>query len=229
MLVSMDTSSAHPGRFYSITMIAVFDVAGPLAAYYLLRSAGQTAVTALLLSGIFPALGVTISALRSRRLDVFGALVLAGICVGTAVGLVTHSARLMLLEGSVPTAIFGAACLGSLITGKPLMFTFARELAGPESARGREMASLWRHEGYRQVFRVVTAVWGIGFFVEASLRVVIVFMTSTGTALAISKVTPFVFAGMLSAWTVAYGTRRRKQGERMLAASKAVPQAPAAP
>jgi len=237
MLVPMDTSSeagrttgrapAKAGRLYSVTMIAVFDVAGPLAAYYLLRSAGLTAVAALLLSGVFPALGVTISAVRSRRLDAFGAVVLAGIVVGTVVGLVTHSARLMLLEGSVPTAIFGAACLGSLCTGKPLMFTFARELAGPESARGREMTSLWRHERYRQVFRVITAVWGISFVVDAALRVVIVFTTSTGTALAISKVMPFVFAGILSAWTVGYGTRRRKQGERMLAASGAVPQTPA--
>jgi hypothetical protein len=206
---------AKGGLLRSVTMIVIFDIGGPFAAYSLLRSAGATAVTALLLSGIFPALGVTISAIRQHRLDVVGALVLAGILVGTILGLVSHSARLVLLEGSVPTAIFGVACLGSLWARHPLMFGFALEFVGPDSAKGQEMTRLWQHQGYRRVIRIITAVWGAGFLCEAGLRVVIVDNTSTGTALAISKVMPFVFAGLLSAWTVAYGTRQKKKGERM--------------
>src|SRR5215472_12632239 len=42
-------TQARGGRLRSITMILVFDVAAPLAAYNLLRSAGVTAVAALLL------------------------------------------------------------------------------------------------------------------------------------------------------------------------------------
>ena len=51
-----------PGRrrLRSIAKIVIFDVAAPLAAYRLLRSAGLSAVTALLLSGVFPAFGVAI-------------------------------------------------------------------------------------------------------------------------------------------------------------------------
>ena len=165
-------------------MIVIFDVAAPLAAYSLLRSAGLTAVTALLLSGVFPALGVAIGAVRNRRLDVVGALVLAGIVVGTVLGLVSHSARLLLVEGSVPTAVFGVACLGSLRARRPLMFSLALEFTGPDTAKGQEMTRLWQYEGYRRVFRVITAVWGVGFLLEAALRVVIVYNTSTGTALA---------------------------------------------
>jgi hypothetical protein len=86
-------------------MIVIFDVGGPLAAYSLLRSAGVGTVPALLLSGVFPAAGVAIAAIRHRRLDVVGALVLAGMLVGAVLGLVFHSARLLLVEGSVPTAI----------------------------------------------------------------------------------------------------------------------------
>ena len=206
-------------RIRSIAMIVIFDVAAPLAAYSLLRSAGLTAVTALLLSGVFPALGVAIGAVLHHRLDVVGALVLAGIVVGTILGLVSHRARLVLAEGSVPTAIFGVACLGSLRARRPLMFSFALEFTGPDTATGREMTGLWQHEGYRRIFRIITVVWGIGFLLEAALRIVIVDNTSTGTALASSKVTPFVWAAILSAWTVAYGTRQRKRGERLAAAA----------
>ena len=116
-------------------MIVIFDVAAPLAAYSLLRSAGLSAVAALLLSGVFPALGVAIGRIRNRRLDVVGALVLAGIAGG-------HGARpgqpqrpVLLVEGSVPTAVFGVACLGSLWARHPLMFSFALEFTGPDTAR----------------------------------------------------------------------------------------------
>jgi hypothetical protein len=210
-----ETTAKKSGQLRSITMIVIFDVAGPLVAYSLLRSAGLTAVTALLLSGVFPALGVTIGFIRHRRLDVVGALVLAGIGVGTILGLVSHSARLLLVEGSVPTAVFGVACLGSLWTRHPLMFSFAREFTGADTAKGREMTRLWQYEGYRRVFLVITAVWGVAFLLEAALRVVIVYRTSTGTALAISKVTPFLFAAVLVAWTIAYGAHHKKKGERM--------------
>lgn len=205
-------------------MIVIFDVAAPLAAYNALRSAGVTAVTALLLSGVFPAIGVTIAAVRHRRLDVFGAVVLAGIIVGTVLGLVSHSTRLLLVEGSVPTAVFGVACLGSLRTRRPLMYSFALEFTGPGTAKGREMTRLWQYEGYRRVFRTITAVWGVAFLLEAALRVVIVYNTTPGTALAISKVTPFLFAGIMSAWTVAYGVRQKKKGERMAAGASQIPE-----
>ena len=214
---------AKGGRLRSIAMIVIFDVAAPLAAYSLLRSAGMAAVTALLLSGVFPVLGVSIGAIQNRRLDVVGSLVLAGIVVGTVLGLISHSTRLLLVEGSVPTAIFGVACLGSLWARQPLMFSFALEFTGPDSARGREMTRLWQYEGYRRVFRIITAVWGAGFLLEAALRVVIVYNTSTGTALASSKVTPFLWAAILSAWTVGYGARKKKQGERMAATTGQTP------
>ena len=216
-------SPAKGGRLRSIAKIVIFDVAAPLAAYNLLRSAGLTAVTALLLSGVFPALGVTIGVIQNRRLDVVGALVLAGIVMGTVLGLVSHSARPLLVEGSVPTAVFGVACLGSLWTRRPLMFSFALEFNGPDTAQGHEMTRLWQYEGFRRIFRIITAVWGVGFLVEAALRVVIVYNTSTGTALASSKVTPFLWAALLSAWTVAYGARQKKKGERMAAATSEIP------
>jgi intracellular septation protein A len=143
---------------------------GPLIAYALLRKAGLPAVTALILSGVLPAIGVTTNAIQRRQLDIIGAVVLAGIVVGAVLGLVSHNARLVLLEGSVPTAVFGLACLVSLRAPKPLLFGFAHEFVGPDSARGREMTRLWQFAAYQHAYRVVTAVWGIGYLVEATLK-----------------------------------------------------------
>src|SRR5258707_12570578 len=101
-------------RYLDVAMIAVFDIAGPLVAYSLLRSAGQSAVTALILSGAFPALGVVVGLIRHRRADTIGVLVLAGIAVGTVLGLLSGDPRLVLVEGSVPSAWFVFLWLGPL-------------------------------------------------------------------------------------------------------------------
>jgi intracellular septation protein A len=202
-------------RLRPIAKVLIVDVAAPLATYYGLRSAGLSAVTALVLSGVFPAASLAVGAIRHRRIDAVGALVLAGIVVGAILGLALHSARPVLLEGSVPTAVFGVACLGSLATRRPLMFGIAHEFVGPESAQGREMTRLWQYEGYQRVFRTITAAWGVGFVLEAALRVVVVFTASTGTATAVSNATPYIWAGVLCAWTVGYGTYRKRKSERL--------------
>jgi len=202
-------------------MIAVFDVAGPLLAYNLLRSAGFSTVSALVLSGVFPAAGVTIGIAAHRRVDALGVLVLASIVVGAVLGLVSHNARLVLDEGSVVTGVFGVICLGSLATPKPLMYRLAVEFTGPDSPQGQEFAGLWQYPEFRRVFRVITVVWGIGYLAEATARVIIVQNTSAGTALAVSKVMPYAVAAVLTAWTIGYGRHQKRKGEQLAAAAAA--------
>jgi len=208
-------------RFLGLAMVTVFDIAGPLVAYSLLRSAGQSAVSALVLSGILPALGVAVGVIRHRRVDTIGVLVLAGIAVGTVLGLVSGSPRLVLIEGSVPTAVFGLLCLGSLWAHRPLIYRFAVEFIGPDTPRGQDFTSLWRYPGFRHAFRLYTLVWGVTYLAEAAARIIIVETTSTGTALTVSKVMPYVVAAAIIAWMVAHGRRARREGERLAAAAQA--------
>lgn len=203
------------GRLRAVVMIAVFDIGGPVAAYSLLRAAGTSPVTALIVSGVFPATGVAIGIVRRRRVDAIGLFVLAGIAVGTALGLTTHDARLVLAEGSVPTALFGLVCLGSLAVRRPLLFRFALEFMGPDSGRGREFAGLWRYESFRRAFGVMTAVWGLAYLLEAFVRVVVVEDTSVTAGLVTSRAMPLVVAAVLSVWTAGYSVRQKRKGERL--------------
>ena len=183
----------------------------------MLRAAGHSNVTALVLSGAVPALGVIIGIIASRRADAIGILVLAGIALGSVLGLVTQSARLVLLEGSVPTGAFGLICLGSLWARRPLMFRFALEFMGPDSQKGREFDDLWQYPEFRRAFRNLTAVWGIGYILEALARLFIVERTSTGLALTISKVMPIGVFILLAAWTVVYSVYQQRRGRRIAA------------
>jgi hypothetical protein len=205
-------------RLEPLAMIAVFDIAGPLATYSMVRSAGLGAVPALLLSGVFPALGVLLGFARHRRVDTVGILVLAGVAVGTILGLISGNERLILAEGSVPTAIFGFACLGSLWASRPLIFRFALEFIGADTPKGRDFVAKWQYPGFRHVFRLFTLVWGAAYLAEAAVRVVIIEVTQAGTALLVSKIMPYAVAALLIGWTNVYGLRAKRRGERLAAA-----------
>jgi phosphatidylinositol alpha-1,6-mannosyltransferase len=211
------------GRLRQAATILVFDLGGPLLAYALARSAGLSAVAALVVSGALPALGIAIGARADRRLDVIGVMVLAGILVGTILGLTSHNARLYLLEGSVPSVVFALACLFSVRLQRPLIFRLAVEILGPRTRKGRDVTAAWRYPGFRRAFRVITLAWGIGYVVEAGIRVAIVAQTSTGVALVCSKLVPYAFALALSGWTLAYGEHEKKKAERAALYTRPVP------
>jgi hypothetical protein len=65
---------------------------------------------------------------------------------------------------------------------------------------------------------MITVAWGIAYLVEAAIRVAIVVTTSTGIALVCSKLIPYVFAVVLSAWTLVYGEHEKKKAERRASA-----------
>jgi len=220
---------ANRGRLRSLAPIVVFDTAGPLVVYSLLRSGGSSVVAALVLSGILPAVNVAIGVARHRRLDAVGFLVLFGIAATAALGLMTNSPKALLLKASVATGVFGLVCLGSLWTRRPLIFRFALEFTGPDTAKGRDFADRWRYSGFRRTFRVITAVWGIAYLAEAVARVIIVESTSTGTAYGISKLLPYAVAGIVVAWMIPYGMRAKRKGERLGAEARASTPAPARP
>lgn len=208
-------------RFSSLVPIAVFDIAGPLVLYQLLRGNGHSQVTSLIIAGAFPVLGVLLTIIRARRLDVIAMLVLAGIAARVALGLASHNTKLVLLEGAVPTTIFALAMLGSLFARRPLMFYFAHESMGRDTPKGRDFDDLWQYPGFRHGFRVMTVVWGVTYLALAAAHIVIVETQSTGTALSISKVLPYLVLAILIPWTILFAKRGQRQGERAEAAGRA--------
>jgi hypothetical protein len=208
-------------RARQVAMILVFDLGGPLVAYTLLRSGGMSTVAALIISGVFPALGIAIGAVVDRRLDIIGVVVLAGLAVGTVLGLISDNARLYLVEGAVPSLVFALACLGTLRASKPLIYRFAVELLGPDSPKGRDVIGAWQYPGFRRAFQVITAAWGVAYLIEVAARLVVVETTSTGIALLFSKLVPYAFAVGLSVWTLVYGEHEKKKAEQLAAAADA--------
>jgi hypothetical protein len=197
----------------------VFDVGGPLALYYLLTGVGVSSVPALVLSGVPPAIGIAIGVREQRHLDVIGMIVLFGIAVGAVAGLTSHSARLVLVDGTVPTAVIGLVCLGSLWTTRPMMFRLALESMGPDTERGREFAARWQYAEFRRAFIVITVVWALVFLAETAVQVEVIETASISTAKTTSNLLPVAIAAIVVLWTFWYGKRQQQKGERIAPAT----------
>jgi hypothetical protein len=186
----------------------------PVVAYQVLTNLGVSSVTALASSGVFPALGTGWSFARTRRPDIIGVVSLTFIVVGVATSLVSGDPRFVLVKDSLMTGGFGLLFLGSLVlVPRPLMFYFGRQFSSAgDPARAAAFESMWQYPYFRAVIRVMTTVWGLGYLIEALVRVGLSFVLAIPVFLVVSPLLAFgVTIGLIS-WTLAYGrskTRRR--------------------
>ncbi|MEM8619749.1 MAG: VC0807 family protein [Actinomycetota bacterium] len=197
-------------RFAAVRMV-LLDVVGPLVVFQVARRTGISEVWSLVLSGVPPAVGVCVDWQRRRRIEVIGVVVLSGIALSLVLAVLSNDPKVILLEGAAVTAVFATAQLMSLRMRRPLVFYFAQAFQGGRfSAAGAEMEAEYdRFIEARSFWRLAAIVWGTVGLMEAAARVVVIQLVSTGTALAINRIVPWlIFAGLI-AWTYWAGHRAR--------------------
>ncbi|WP_043174421.1 VC0807 family protein [Streptomyces sp. NRRL B-24484] len=197
------------------------NVVAPLLTYNNLVDHGHGEVTALLLSGLWPVVDVIVYLAWHRRVDEFAAITLVFLAITVLVTVAgPNSARLLLVKDSLVTGLFGVVCLVSLAAPRPLMFYFGRKFGTDGSAEGlARWNGLWQFEGFRRVQRNLTLGWGLGYVVEAIVRVGLAYVLSTGAMVAVNSVLAYAVTGLLVLWTVLYAKRARARGAAAAAAS----------
>jgi hypothetical protein len=115
----------------------------------------------------------------------------------------------------VVTGGFGAACLVSLLFPRPLMFYFGAKFATDGTREGLQYWSgLWRYPEFRRSQYLINNAWGIGFLLEAAIRVFVAYTVSSVQLVnAIATIIPWVFLAGLLTFTIAVGKRSRAAGE----------------
>jgi hypothetical protein len=169
-------------------------------------------VLRLLVAGIFPTAHSIFGLVRRRSLDIVGIIVIVGIAVSIAATFLSGNPKLLLIRESFVTGALGLLALSSLFWNRPLMFYIGRQMsAGQDPTLVARFDALWQRPRGRQIFRVITVVWGIGWLAEFGLRIAMVETLTIATVLAAS---PFVFTTInlgLFAWMFAYVRRARRK------------------
>jgi intracellular septation protein A len=210
----------EPAGGFSIKLMLpmlVFDVAIPIVVFNLLARYGVSMLWALAAGGLSPAINNLRVWAKSRRLEPLGIIVMTFLAVGTATSLISGSVFFALIKESFLTATFGCLCLGSLLAERPLMFYINRQfVAGDDPARIEWWNGLWQYPNFRAALRLVTAVWGMAYLIEALLRVGFALTLSPAQVVVISPAMAFGAMIVLIAWTRRYllALRARRIRER---------------
>lgn len=208
-----------PGFPRGLLRNLAIDMALPWIAVQLLtRYWGFSIVPAIAIAALFPAASVMVGALRRRRLDAIGALVLVTLVGGGALSLVMDDARFALMRAVPGATLFALACLASLPARRPLMFFFARQVtAGDDPAKITAWNARVDIAGFRRAMRVLTLVWGLAFLAKATLWTVSALLLSPTAALLSGPAIGLGAFAALMTWTIAYA----KRGAARLAAAEA--------
>ncbi|MVU77653.1 hypothetical protein GPX89_10420 [Nocardia sp. ET3-3] len=150
----------------------------PIAAYYALRAAGVNPWAALIAPALITLPFLAYDARRHRRVDAVALFTLTMIVVGTAVSLVTGDPRTLLVRDSWLFGAVGLWILATLFTRRPMMRSLARTIVTVKigEAGYREWDARWDNDSrFRHHLRVMTAVWGAGFTLDAVIRITLAY------------------------------------------------------
>jgi hypothetical protein len=205
---SVDRSAMAVG----FVLTAVFDVGLALVAFHIAKRMGANDQIAYLVAGIGPLTMMLITWIRAKTLSGASVVILLILLLSCAAAFIGGAdSRLLIVKDSAVTAGFGLACLVSLFFPKPLMFYFGAKFATDGTKDGlRYWSGLWRYPNFRKSQYLINNVWGIGFLIEAALRIVVAYTTASfQLANTVSTILPLVFFAGLITYTIRVGKRAR--------------------
>jgi hypothetical protein len=167
-------------------------------------------IVALSLSSLYPLLDIIVEYTKDRTLNFISVIVLMGTVTGIIGALIGGNPKLILLRESIYTFLLGIACFITLITGKPLIFYFAREFAaGKDPVKRKAFTSLLQKKKAYSFFRLLTLVWAIVYVSEFILKLFIIYTFSIALNLIIAPLSTNIVTFATIFWTFWYAKKRR--------------------
>jgi hypothetical protein len=200
----------------NLLLTVIFDVGLAIVAFNVAKNLGANDQIAYLVSGIGPLTMMVVTWVRARTLSGASAVILLFLLLSAATAFIGGTDfRQLIAKDSLVTGGFGVACLVSLLFPRPLMFYFGAKFATDGTKEGLQYWSgLWQYPEFRRSQYLINNVWGIGFLIEAAIRVFVAYtVSSVQLANAIATIIPWVFLAGLLTFTVTIGKRSRAAGE----------------
>ena len=165
-------------------------------------------VTPLLVSTVFPLLGLVLGAVRQRMVDTIAIISLVEIAISIVVTIAAQDVRLALIARALQGTLTGLIFMLTAAINRPLLYYVARQFVAansPAIVAGFEERN--RLDGWR-TFRQLTVFWGI--------TVIFASVANLGLALTVSPAnyllySPIVGIGtnvVMIAWTIRTARRR---------------------
>jgi len=155
---------------------------------YLLASPHMAHLVALALAGVAPLLYGVHGWVRRRGIDLVSAITLFTIAVSVLLAALVHDPHVLLIRDSCLTGAFGALCLLSLVTERPMAYYVYRWAVVRSPGQLARLDAGWQIPYARFVRRLATSVWGVAFVAEAIIDAFLAYHLPTAQFVAIHPV-----------------------------------------
>jgi hypothetical protein len=192
-----------------------WDVALPLAAYYLLHLAGASDWVALLAGTVAAGIRILWVAARDRAWNAFATVMLVSFLVGLGLAFVSGNPRFLLLKDSVLTGTIGLCFLVSTVVGRPL--TLAAAQGWGEGRSQSLVVGYHTNPLLRRGHRVCSLAWGFGLLAEALIRIPLIYLLPVKVMVGLSTAITVTAVSLLVAFTFGYIRHVRRRAGSTLA------------
>lgn len=176
----------------------------------------MSTINALLLASSVPAVFTLGNFIWKRHIDVLGLLVVAGLLLSAVFALVFSSPRLLLLQGSAVSGLFGIAMLVSLLFSRPILFYIVRSVTTQnDTQRIARFNANWAFPQFRTCYRVLTIVWGCLMVAQVILHIVLIFSLPISLMLVLNPILNFGVIIPAAHWSMHYIRKNRPVFEQL--------------
>jgi hypothetical protein len=165
----------------------------------------MSTIDALLLASSVPALFTVGSLIWKKHIDAVGVLVVVSLLLSAVFALLFRSPRLLLLQGSAVSGLFGVALLVSLLLPRPVLFYIVRSILTQNDAH--RLASFnadWAFPQVRSFYRTLTAVWGCLTVAQLLVTAVLAFTLPISLMLVLGPILNFAAITPAAHWSMHY-------------------------
>ncbi|KAJ3260252.1 hypothetical protein HK103_000887 [Boothiomyces macroporosus] len=193
-----------------ILKMIMMNIVFPIIIYSVLEGK-VSLVLALALSGIPPALEGLENIWKNKKVDAIAAIVILSIVFSIVVVLLTSDPKLILLKDSIQTVFFGIGFGGSVFMSENIIWRYQRQFAGSDPDVQANLDLQYANPKVREVTNFMCVIWAIGFFVEAGIRVTLIYTIPTAILGYLSPIILLVVLGSLGIWSYWYARYTRRK------------------
>ncbi|MFC6160892.1 VC0807 family protein [Kribbella jiaozuonensis] len=189
----------------------LWDIGLPLVVYYAGRILGYDVLPALAAAAGAALVRVAVIAVVQRRLNGLAAFVGGTFAVLLVISLLTGDPRILLAKESVLSGAAGLLLLGSVLLGRPLVYSIARKANAGKPELLAEWDDRWDTQPtFRKHFTTLTTVFGAVLLADAIIRLILVYTLPVNTMANLSPVMHIAALAILISWSLWYRNHRQR-------------------
>ncbi|KAI9202817.1 uncharacterized protein BJ171DRAFT_625855 [Polychytrium aggregatum] len=188
-------------------------------------------IVSMALSGVPSLLAALYRIVIHRQLDIIAAFVVVSIAISITVVALNTDPRWLLLKDSIEHFVLGLVFIVSIWFKQNLLWRYNVQWRGTDPAALERLKTMWEtRPAIRKVTNVMSLVYGIGFCVEAAIRVGLIFVLPTNVMSIVSPLLGLGFLILAAVWTRHFIRRLREKyhNGQLAAPTQAQPVAAAA-